>query len=500
MGGIFNGNAIPINKGPDYGVVAAGTFSSSGSNFNGSAQVFPYAQNALRFVFTSGTPFTEASISQVGFLFGTQGGSTPISCVQTDFGDAPDKLPGALADITGNNPPDYQTTYADNGPSHVIGNKLVYLGNNPPDGDDGTLQNDTATADNKTNVDDEDGVDLKNLPSLLTTTKSVTVNVSATNLNTTESKLDALLACWIDFNRDGVFGGPNGKGELATWTVPAGSGTGTYGLTFSGFTWPLPAGPTAMRCRISTDTTWKAKVTNAYPDYGQPGSIGPASDGEVEDYMVNGIYTPCQNMGVLSLQAVGGLNSGVQITLNATPPTMNDIKYVQCQKLINVNPLSFITPIPPPSGPTGTPSTWTFDPPVATTVFQARKTNQFASGTIACTATSSAGQTCSADPWFTTAVRLKGSGAEVSDSQLIPPVAKSDDYIKVTNGTPGVNKLEITVNGQKFNVNGLRDGEIRSLCVTSAMHDGDNNSVYVVAKGKPGGSAELYGEPNMCSR
>ena len=114
-----------------------------------------------------------------------------------------------------------------------------------------------------------------------------------------------------------------------------------------------------------------------------------------------------------------------------------------------------------------------------------------------CTASDALGQTCATDPWFASVLRLKGSGV-ASDSQLIT-ASKSDDHITVINGKPGVEKVEITVNGQKFNVNGLRDGEVRGLCVTSAMRDGDNNAIYVVGKGKSGGSADLIGEPGRCN-
>ena len=69
-----------------------------------------------------------------------------------------------------------------------------------PDGDNGTLQNAAANADDTTNTpDDEDGV--TTLPTILTTSTSVALDVSVFN----NTAAVATVACWIDFNRDGDF-------------------------------------------------------------------------------------------------------------------------------------------------------------------------------------------------------------------------------------------------------------------------------------------------------
>ncbi len=109
-----------------------------------------------------------------------------------DFGDAPDASAGTGV---GN----YNTTIPDNGPSHLIVANLR-LGAVAPDADNGTLQNVAATADDTTGTpDDEDGV--TTLPTISTASTSVPMNVSVFN-NTGSA---ATVACWIDFNRDGVF-------------------------------------------------------------------------------------------------------------------------------------------------------------------------------------------------------------------------------------------------------------------------------------------------------
>jgi hypothetical protein len=79
----------------------------------------------------------------------------------------------------------------------------------------------------------------------------------------------AALYGWIDYNADGVF---NNDTERASVAVPSGTNNGVVTLEFppvpSGFT-----GTTYARFRLSTDTA------AANP-------VGPASDGEVEDYRV----------------------------------------------------------------------------------------------------------------------------------------------------------------------------------------------------------------------
>ena len=173
---------------------------------------------------------------------------------QRDFGDAPDTSAGTGV---GN----YNTTVADNGPSHLIVPNLR-LGAVNPDADSGALQNVAADADDTTlTPDDEDGV--VTLPTVSTVSTSVPMPVTVFN-NTASA---ATVACWIDFNRDGVFSGS----ERASATVAASSGTTNPTLTFSGFGAPA-AGVTYLRCRIAAAA---GEVDNA---------TGPAATGEVEDY------------------------------------------------------------------------------------------------------------------------------------------------------------------------------------------------------------------------
>jgi hypothetical protein len=173
-----------------------------------------------------------------------------------DQGDAPD----ASAGIGHNN---YNTRWADNGPSHafVAGLHLGAL----VDGNDGTLWSPAANADDVDTAlpDDEDGVVNPAADLVLTVGAQPTVNMRATNTTSTA----ATLYGWIDYNANGVF---ENATERASVSVPDGTNNGIVTLVFpavpGGFT-----GTTYARFRLSTDSA----AANA---------TGPASDGEVEDY------------------------------------------------------------------------------------------------------------------------------------------------------------------------------------------------------------------------
>jgi Ca2+-binding RTX toxin-like protein len=185
-----------------------------------------------------------------------------LGAALADFGDAPDTGAG-----TGSG--NYQTTAADGGPSHAGSAGFgLRLGANV-DGDDGTLQNATANADDVAGQDDEDGVlNLLELQGTIGAVPTITLLVN----NTTGS--EATLSGWIDYNQDGVF---DNATERAQATVPTGTIDARVTLTFPA----IPsdsAGTTYARFRLSTDAA------------GQ-NSTGAASDGEVEDYTFN-ITTP----------------------------------------------------------------------------------------------------------------------------------------------------------------------------------------------------------------
>jgi len=179
-----------------------------------------------------------------------------VDAFQHDYGDAADPSAGVGV---GN----YQTTAADNGPSHVIVPGL-YLGRQAPDGDNGTAQNADADVDDTTNLDDEDGIAV--LPVITTASGGVSIMISAVNV----TGRPATLACWIDLNRDGDFLDP---GERTAAIVNSATGPQSVSLVFGGFPVPTP-GVSYLRCRIASAADEVALPT------------GPANSGEVEDHWI----------------------------------------------------------------------------------------------------------------------------------------------------------------------------------------------------------------------
>jgi hypothetical protein len=70
-------------------------------------------------------------------------------------------------------------------------------------------------------------------------------------------------------------------------------------------------------------------------------------------------------------------------------------------------------------------------------------------------------------------------------------VPQTDNKIAVHNGSPGIANLRIVVNGEKIELAGLRDREIRTIDVSATMVAGNNNSITLTALGEPGGTAAV---------
>ncbi|MEZ6130516.1 MAG: GEVED domain-containing protein [Planctomycetaceae bacterium] len=170
-----------------------------------------------------------------------------------DYGDAPDATAG-----TG--PQNYNSRSADNGPHHTIVSGL-FIGDTPADGDDGSRQNASASADDSAGTDDEGFVGSDALSLTAGTAGFLQVNV------TNNTATAATLTGWVDFNADGVFS----SGERAQASVPAGTTNGNVTLNFPEAGEPVT---TFARFRLSTDAA-----------AGNP--VGAASDGEVEDHPIS---------------------------------------------------------------------------------------------------------------------------------------------------------------------------------------------------------------------
>lgn len=184
-----------------------------------------------------------SSVQDVDFTFDSE--------VDFDYGD----LPGAYG----------MTTLAQDGARHIIpsGGATVYLGNGAaPDAEVNGLANATATGDDASGTDDENGI----VATPLAWTNgpaggSVDVSVSGTGY----------LVAWVDWNNDKDF---LDAGEFII-NQPVAGGTSTINFN-------IPAGTIG-----ATSQSWLARFrlftsTPAFPVFSYEGQ---AVDGEVEDYL-----------------------------------------------------------------------------------------------------------------------------------------------------------------------------------------------------------------------
>ena len=163
----------------------------------------------------------------------------PITLGVVDFGDAPAS---------------YGTTIADNGPNHATaaGFSLGATVDNESDGQPSV----DATGDGA----DEDGV---TLPAALVACTATNVTVSLTNTaGVATPRLDA----WIDFDGDGAFGDP--RDRIATALA-------------------LVAGANVLPVNVPCDAPTRATYARfRLSSAGTPTPLGPANDGEIEDWAV----------------------------------------------------------------------------------------------------------------------------------------------------------------------------------------------------------------------
>ncbi len=163
----------------------------------------------------------------------------------------------------GDLPDSYGTVIASNGPVHPVINALR-LGATVDTEVDGQPSVGADGDDSNGSPDDEDGVTVADLTQYVGAPGNVRVNYN----NPNPGIASARICGFFDYNGDGMFG----AGESASLDVDNGSGTATlaFGTVPAGFT-----GSTYARFRISSDTGVACSPT------------GPASDGEIEDYLAD---------------------------------------------------------------------------------------------------------------------------------------------------------------------------------------------------------------------
>jgi hypothetical protein len=134
------------------------------------------------------------------------------------------------------------------------------------------------------------------------------------------------------------------------------------------------------------------------------------------------------------------------------------------------------TPVPPFTVGTTDPVTIT-----------ATKIDQSRSAHVAMTVTDVAGNSITCDPVISLVQRSLGSDPQGTNTGI----PQAENKVLVMNGAPGLRNLEAVVNGIRFKVTGLKDGENRTIDVSSAMRAGDDNVITVKGHGPKGGSAMI---------
>lgn len=157
----------------------------------------------------------------------------------------------------------YPTLWANNGARHVI-TQTLFMGINVPDGEPDANASLTANGDDTNGGDDEDGFNPAAVIPLVNQPVDFPVMVSNASITA------ATLYGFVDWNDDGDFADAD---ETSTAVVPAGAAGSIVMLP-----WTVPASastlaPVAVRLRLSHDATL--------------GPMGRASDGEVEDYLID---------------------------------------------------------------------------------------------------------------------------------------------------------------------------------------------------------------------
>ncbi len=233
--------------------------------------VFGGAVSDVRVQYMRGDDFSNPAEQRIGI-------GNPTFCAY-DFGDAPNSYGDQLT----------------NGPRHVLGDRLLYMGTNPPDGEADGQPNSSASGDDGAQVggvDDEDGV--SSFPACPDDrTYSVTVKV------TNNSGSDGYLVGYVDWDRDGAFN--TGDERSATVTVPTGTNGSDVSVTWSSV--PRSCGgvnATYARFRFTTSQTRAESPTDGGGLY--------APDGEVEDYELAASTLPVTVAQVATERRAGGLD------------------------------------------------------------------------------------------------------------------------------------------------------------------------------------------------
>ncbi len=125
-------------------------------------------------------------------------------------------------------------------------------------------------------------------------------------------------------------------------------------------------------------------------------------------------------------------------------------------------------------------------------VVVAHKTDESLAAQVELEVEDVAGNVTTCDPVTTLVVREKGKPV----TEVFENIPQAERYVTVINGEPGVKNLDVVVNGRKYKVTGLKDGEQVTIDVADALlpddeEEGYRNVITLTAKGKPGASATV---------
>ena len=126
-------------------------------------------------------------------------------------------------------------------------------------------------------------------------------------------------------------------------------------------------------------------------------------------------------------------------------------------------------------------------PSKAPLVVSATRIDATKSATLTVKATDVFGNSFSCDPVVTTITKLRHENG----TQTFTDLPYAEHIVTIQNDNPGLNALDVVVNGTTFQVRKLADNATRVLDVSSAMKRGNHNTIDLVPRGKKGDSATI---------
>lgn len=122
----------------------------------------------------------------------------------------------------------------------------------------------------------------------------------------------------------------------------------------------------------------------------------------------------------------------------------------------------------------------------APVVVTATKTDASMSAQVGLTVTDLAGNTTVCDPVLATVGPRGEMGA-----LTVRHAPSAEHLITIANGRPGLRIVKVDVNGHRYWLNTLKDGQSARLDVAAAMHPGRGNTIVITGNGRPRASADV---------